>query len=85
MENVDNKTGVHTAQVNIPGYFLTPGSYFINASAQIENIQLFDFKEGIIHFDIIESGTSLHKFMGKDIGLVLVDLDWKNSVPESVA
>ena len=81
---IDDKTGAHTAEVTIPGNFLTPGSYFINASLQIENIQLFDFKEGTIHFEIIESGTSLHKFKGKNIGLVLVDLDWRNSVYESV-
>ncbi len=83
LENIDDKTGAHTAEVTIPGYFLTPGSYFINASLQIENIQMFDFKEGTLHFEIIESGTSLHKFKGKDIGLVLVDLEWKNSVYES--
>ena len=83
LENIDDKTGAHTAEVTIPGYFLTPGSYFINASLQIENIQMFDFKEGTLHFEIIESGTSLHKFKGKDIGLVLVDLEWKNSVYET--
>ena len=83
LENIDDKTGAHTAEVTIHGYFLTPGSYFINASLQIENIQMFDFKEGTLHFEIIESGTSLHKFKGKDIGLVLVDLEWKNSVYES--
>ena len=44
---------------------------------------MFDFKEGTLHFEIIESGTSLHKFKGKDIGLVLVDLEWKNSVYET--
>ena len=83
LENIDDKTGAHTAEVTIPGYFLTPGSYFINASLQIENLQMFDFKEGTLHFEIIESGTSLHKFKGKDIGLVLVDLEWKNSVYET--
>lgn len=83
LSNIDDKTGAHTAEVTIPGHFLSPGSYFINASLQIENIQMFDFKEGTLHFEIIESGTSLHKFKGKDIGLVLVDLEWKNSVYET--
>ncbi len=79
LKEYDDKTGLHTAEVKIPGYFLTPGSYFVNASLQIENIQLFDFKDGVIHFDVIESCTGLHKFKGKDIGVVLVNLEWKNS------
>lgn len=80
---IADKKGIHTAEVTIPGHFISPGNYYINASLQIENIQMFDFKEGTIHFEIIESGTSLHKFKGKDIGLVLVDLEWKSSVYET--
>lgn len=66
------------AEVQIPGMFFAPGKYFINASLHIENIQLFDQKENALSFNIIESGSVLNKFKGKDIGVVLADFNWKN-------
>lgn len=80
-----NVDGLHETEVTIPENFLTPGSYYINVSIQIENIQLFDLKEHAVDFEVIESGTSLHRFSGKDIGVVLVDLDWKNVSEEIVS
>lgn len=73
----ESRIGKHFASVEIPGMFLAPGEYFINTSLQIENIQLFDLKESALRFTIVESGTSLHKFKGKDIGVVLTDFKWK--------
>jgi lipopolysaccharide transport system ATP-binding protein len=73
-----NMNGMHKASAEIPGMFLAPGDYFVNASIQIENVQLFDFRENALSFSIVESGTHLSKFKGKDIGLVLTDLKWNN-------
>ncbi len=78
LQSIEPKEGLRSASVEIPGMFLAPGEYFINASLQIENIQLFDLKESALGFTIIESGSGLSKFKGKDIGVVLTDFNWSN-------
>ncbi len=74
--------GTHEASVEIPGMFLAPGDFHVNISIQIENVQLFDFKENPLSFSIIESGSALNNFKGKDIGLVLTDLSWRSTAVE---
>ncbi len=81
--STEQKVGLHGVSVEIPGMFLAPGEYFLNASLQIENIQLFDLKESALGFTIIESGSHLNKFKGKDIGLVLTDFKWSNRATTS--
>ena len=76
-EDTENRSGYFTAEVTIPGKFLAPGSYYINAALHLENVQLLDFLENGISFNIIESGSQLHKFNGKDMGVVLADFKWK--------
>lgn len=70
----------HSISAEIPGLFLTPGSYFINISTQIENVQHFDYKENVMSFEVIESGSGLEKFKGKDIGVVLADIGWEKII-----
>ncbi|HMS32634.1 MAG TPA: ABC transporter ATP-binding protein [Ignavibacteria bacterium] len=79
----ENISGDLTAEVIIPGLFLAPGSYFINAALHIENVQLFDSKENAIGFNIIESGSGLHRFTGKDMGVVIADFKW-NCINENL-
>ncbi|MFZ1323256.1 MAG: ABC transporter ATP-binding protein [Ignavibacteria bacterium] len=79
--NIENsRSDILHASAEVPGMFLAPGDYFINASIQIENVQLFDLKENVVNFTIAESGSGLSKFKGKDIGLVLADFKWKNNL-----
>lgn len=70
------RTGNYTFSAEVPGMFLAPGDYYVNVSIQIENVQLFDSKEGVVSFTVIESGSALSKFKGKDIGVVLTSLKW---------
>ena len=74
--------GIHDISVEVPGLFLAPGDFHINAAIQIENVQLFDYKENVLSFSIVESGTSLSQFKGKDIGMVLTDLNWTCGMSE---
>lgn len=66
-------------EAEIPGMFITPGTYFINASLLIENAQLFDYKENVLGFEVIESGSDLEKLNGRDIGVVMTRLKWNES------
>ncbi len=81
--DAENRSGYFTAEVTIPGMFLAPGSYFINAALHIENVQLLDFKENVISFNIIESGSQLQKFSGKDMGVIIADFKWR-SINENI-
>lgn len=74
-----HRTGSFSADVEIPGMFLAPGNYYINASMQIENVQLFDFRENALSFTIAESGSTLSRFKGRDVGVVLAELNWKSN------
>ncbi len=81
LHRADSSGGEHTFEAEIPGLFLAPGNYFINISTQIENVQHFDYKENVISFEVIESGSGLQKFKGKEIGVILADIKWK--IPQS--
>ncbi len=65
------------AKVMIPGNFLAPGYYTINAGIHCSNIQIFDYKQHVIRFRIIESESGYSAFEGRDNGSVLVDFPWE--------
>lgn len=84
IKNLKNADDYKIVKVHIPGNFLAPGSYYINAAIMIENIQIFEQIEHVLEFELIESGTNLHRFSGKDMGVVLVDLKWEKNEKEFV-
>ncbi len=68
--------GEYVGSVAIPGNFLAPGNYTISAGIHQPNIQLFDGRQHIIGFQIVECGSQHYAFGGQDIGSVLVDFPW---------
>jgi len=68
--------GEYVGSVAIPGNFLAPGNYTISAGIHKPNIQLFDGRQHVIGFQIVECGSQHYAFSGQDIGSVLVDLPW---------
>jgi lipopolysaccharide transport system ATP-binding protein len=69
--------GEYVGSVEIPGNFLAPGSYTITAGIHQPNIQLFDGRQHVIGFQIVECGSQHYAFDGQDIGSVLVDFPWR--------
>lgn len=75
--------GNYLAEIEIPRLFLSPGSYTINIAAHIPNVEILCLHQSPIGFEIEETGSQMSKYKGQDIGVVLVDLPWKESIVES--
>ncbi len=56
-----------------------PGVYFLNIAAHNPNVEVFDLYDHIMSFTIIETGSKFAKyqFQHSKIGVVMVDLPWK--------
>ncbi len=73
----DHESGNYTAEVNIPPNFLTPGIYTITIGLAQPNIYLYDKRDNIIGFSVIDSGSSDYLYSGQDIGSILVNFEWE--------
>ena len=74
--------GIHTSgefigEVTIPGLLLTPGHYTVTAGIHQPNIHLYDLKEDVIGFHVVESGSKQYFYAETDIGTILVDFPWR--------
>jgi lipopolysaccharide transport system ATP-binding protein len=71
--------GSYLAEIEIPRLFLSPDSYTIDIAAHIPNVEFVCLHQSIISFEIEETGSHMAKFKGQNIGVVIVDLSWKES------
>lgn len=72
--------GNHMIAAQIPGRLLPPGRYYISATLHRPNMQSYDQREQVLTFDIEETGSGLHQYLGADLGYVLVDLKWEKRI-----
>jgi lipopolysaccharide transport system ATP-binding protein len=70
------EAGTHCVAAQIPGRFLPPGRYFINAALHRPNIQLYDHRKQVLSFEVEETGSGLHE-LRSGLGYVLMDLKWE--------
>jgi lipopolysaccharide transport system ATP-binding protein len=75
--------GNYHAEIEIPRLFLSPGSYTINIAAHIPNVEILCLHQSIVSFEVEETGSKMSKYKGLDIGAVLIDLPWEESVSSS--
>jgi lipopolysaccharide transport system ATP-binding protein len=67
--------------VEIPAMFLMPGQYFVTIAAHTPMVQVHDFHQQILGFEIVDNGTSWAKYGHyRQIGVVMVDLPWKSTL-----
>ncbi len=74
--NIQKQPGKYVAEVRIPGGLIAPGRYSITASLHRPNITMYDRREAVISLSIVESGSDDYKYLGKDMGSILVQFDW---------
>ena len=72
----DYLTGQYMATVKIPRLFLAPGLYSIRSGLHQPNVQLFDQRDNVFQFTIVETGSDEFKYFGEDIGSVLANFQW---------
>jgi hypothetical protein len=75
----DVPVGNHILQVEIPPYFLVPGSYNINLGAHIPNVELIAKHLSLATIEIEETGSQLSAYRREDQGVVLVNLGWQEA------
>lgn len=68
--------------VEIPAMFLMPGQYFVTIAAHTPLLEVHDYHQQILKFEIVDNGTSWAKYSGqyREIGIVMVNLPWKASL-----
>ena len=64
--------------VEVPAMFLMPGSYFLTLAAQTPMVEVYDHRQRVLNFEILDTATTLARHRNyKEIGVVLVDLPWR--------
>jgi lipopolysaccharide transport system ATP-binding protein len=69
--------GFQKFEVKLPVEFLVPNKFNLTFALHIPNVILIDCLDDCLSFEIVETGSDLHKYSGSDYGCVLVDCEWK--------
>lgn len=62
----------------IPGGILVPGTYFPVVAIHEPNIEIIQYLERCVKFNILETGTIYSQFDGQDYGCVFMDCEWSS-------
>ena len=68
--------GFHSLQVEIPSKFLVPNFFYITFGLHIPNVNMIDYLENCLSFQIVETGSEFHIYQGTDYGCVFLDCEW---------
>jgi len=74
--SLDFEPGHYVADVDVPANFLAPGMYSVSSGLHQPNTRLFDRRDHVIGFSVLENGSSDYRYSGQDIGSILVQFDW---------
>jgi len=69
-------TGTHAIAATIPSRLLLPGRYYINIALHRPNVQMYDYREHVLSFEIIQTGE-YSGFPASALGFVHVDVKWR--------
>jgi lipopolysaccharide transport system ATP-binding protein len=76
LTDIINKAGVHHFQIKLPHHFLVPNKFKITFGLHIPNIEIIDYREEILSFEILETGSNLHKYTDINYGCVFANCNW---------
>jgi lipopolysaccharide transport system ATP-binding protein len=68
--------GSYELVAQIPGNLLVPENYSINVALHKPNVEMFDYREAALSFEVEDMGSGRYEYSGSDIGCVLADLEW---------
>jgi lipopolysaccharide transport system ATP-binding protein len=77
LATVIDKAGLHQFKVKLPKQLLVPNRFKLTFGLHLPNVELIDYQEECLSFEIVETGSDLHMYSGNDYGCVFVDCDWK--------
>lgn len=76
LETVIDKAGLHEFEVKLPEQFLVPDKFKLTFGLHLPNVELVDYREECLSFEIVETGSDLHMYSNSDYGCVFVDCYW---------
>ncbi len=76
LESEIDKAGLHQFEVKLPKNFLVPSKLKLTFGMHIPNVELIDYREECLSFEILETGTDFHIYGSVDYGCVLIDCNW---------
>ena len=66
--------GTYIAQVTIPGHYLFPGRYSVDAEAETHKVQVYDVARRCLSFEVVNLGDA--DLDGDGWGVTYPDLEW---------
>jgi lipopolysaccharide transport system ATP-binding protein len=60
----------------LPHKFLVPSNYFLTFGLHIPNVEILDFQENCLSFEIVETGSDFYMYSNANYGSVIVNCDW---------
>lgn len=69
--------GLYEFEVKIPEQFLVPNQFNLTFGLHIPNLEVIDYKQDCLSFEIVETGSDFNLYSGNDYGCVFVDCNWK--------
>jgi lipopolysaccharide transport system ATP-binding protein len=74
------KEGEYVSEIEIPSLFLCPDVYTITIASYVDKIEIIAIHENLLSFEVVEMGSKMSIYQGQNIGVVLVDLPWKETL-----
>ena len=74
------KEGEYVSEIEIPSLFLSPDIYTITVASYVSNIKVIAIHENLLSFEVVEMGSKMSIYQGQNIGIVLVNLPWKETL-----
>jgi len=71
-----DKAGLYQFEVKLPEQFLVPSKLKLTFGMHIPNVELIDYQEECLSFEILETGSDFHIYGNADYGCVLIDCNW---------
>jgi lipopolysaccharide transport system ATP-binding protein len=71
-----SKAGVYQFEVKLPEQFLVPNKFKLTFGLHLPKIELIDYQEECLSFEIFETGSDFHIYGGIDNGCVFADCSW---------
>lgn len=71
-----NEAGVYQFVVKLPEKFLAPNKFKLTFAIHHPNVEVIEFLEECLSFEIVETGSDFHIYGGADYGCVIIDSKW---------
>ena len=69
--------GNHGLEIEIQPLLLAPNNYNVTIAAHIPHVEILAIHEGLMVFEVEDTGSNMSKYRNSNYGVVLIDCNWK--------